>query len=161
MTTWALRLYTLVVAIVCTAALAFAIHSQNASTAWKKELHGWKDVADRAAERDQEAARNMRQLANRYNDLVGDTKRSQAKLLKALRQSHKRELDAIRAQQQLQQALAARAVSGTTSYSGVSTVVVPTVSSAGVPAVAAVPPPVAVPTPTPSSSPPPPATQPS
>lgn len=158
MTSWGLRLYTLVVAVVCTAALAFAIHSQNVTAAWKKEVRGWKDVAESATEHDRQSVRQLHNLARRYNRLISDTRRSEAGLLRTIRDSYRREHAAIRAQQALRQALAAGVFSAAGS-TGAGTVSAPSAVVGVQPPSASQP--VAVPAPTPSAPPPPPTSQPS
>jgi hypothetical protein len=85
MTTTAIRIYTGVIALICTAAITFALSAHDRSGRWRDQVAYWEDVASRSAHHDRATSRRMRRLARRYNQLVTRTHRSDVRLLRALR----------------------------------------------------------------------------
>ena len=84
MTTAAIRIYTAVVAVICTAAITFALSAHDRSGRWREQVAYWEDMASRSAHHDRATSRHMRRLAVRYNRLVALTHRSDVRLLRAL-----------------------------------------------------------------------------
>ncbi|MDX6545822.1 MAG: hypothetical protein QOG02_1596 [Gaiellales bacterium] len=85
MTTVAIRIYTAIVALVCTAALAFALSARDTSGRWREQVAYWERTASRSQRHDRATARRIHDLSIRYNHLVAETRRSQAAILRALR----------------------------------------------------------------------------
>jgi hypothetical protein len=81
----ALRIYTGVVAIVCAAAIAIALHAQSSATAWQSDSRSWQALVQQTVARDKALAVASRKMAKRYNQLVVSTSRSQRKLMAALK----------------------------------------------------------------------------
>jgi hypothetical protein len=84
MTTTALRIYTAVIALICTAAITFALSAHDRSGRWREQVAYWEEVASRSAHHDRLTSRRMRRLARQYNQLVARTHRSDVRLLRAL-----------------------------------------------------------------------------
>jgi uncharacterized membrane protein YgcG len=84
-TTVAIRIYTGIIALICTVAVTYALHSQNASARWQKEVGHWQQLSDKALRHDRKMVRTVRRLTNRYNTLVARTRKSERALLEALR----------------------------------------------------------------------------
>jgi uncharacterized membrane protein YgcG len=84
-TTVAIRIYTGIIALICTVAVTYALHSQNASAKWQKEVGHWQQLSDKALRHDRKMVRTVRKLTNRYNTLVARTRKSERALLEALR----------------------------------------------------------------------------
>lgn len=87
MTTVAIRIYTAIVALVCTAALAFALSARDTSGRWREQVAYWERMAGRSQQHDRTTARRIHRLSVRYNRLVAQTRRSQAAMLRALQQA--------------------------------------------------------------------------
>jgi hypothetical protein len=85
MTTASIRVYTAIVALICTAAITFALAAHDRADRWRSQVAYWEDAAGRSAHHDRTTAKKMRKLAARYNRLVTGTRRSQARLLRALK----------------------------------------------------------------------------
>ena len=84
MTTVAIRIYTSIIAVVCTAAIAFALHAQNASAKWRQQVAYWQQSSADTLQHDWRTTTQMRRLMHRYNKLVVQTRRSERRLLAAL-----------------------------------------------------------------------------
>lgn len=85
MASTALRAYTAGTALLCTGAIAFSLHQQQAAAQWQKEAGAWQTVSSQSLARGRAALRSEHRLAIRYNALVRHTNRSQQVLLKRLR----------------------------------------------------------------------------
>lgn len=81
MTNTALKIYTAVIALVCALAIAWSINQSSAAAAWHVEAGSWQAVAQRSVAHDRLTSRRYRTLAQRYNQLVVGTQRSQRRLL--------------------------------------------------------------------------------
>jgi hypothetical protein len=84
MTTKAIRIYTAVIALICTAAITFALSARDSSGRWREQVAYWEEVASRSAHHDRATSRRMHRLALQYNRLVSRTHRSDVRLLRAL-----------------------------------------------------------------------------
>lgn len=72
--------------------LAFGFHAQNGATAaekdaaaWRAEAEGWQTTAEQAVANERRVRKERRKLVSAYNELVRDTRRSNARLLAAVR----------------------------------------------------------------------------
>ena len=92
MTSAAIRVYTAIVALVCTAAITFALSAHDRSQRWSEQAAYWESMAARTAHHDRLTDRSMRRLAVRYHRLVAGTRRSQARLLHALKAAERQQL---------------------------------------------------------------------
>jgi hypothetical protein len=81
MTNTALKIYTAVIALVCTVAIAWSINQSRAAAAWHVEAGSWQAVARRSVAHERLTNRRYRTLAHRYNQLVVGTQRTQRQLL--------------------------------------------------------------------------------
>lgn len=126
MTSTALRIYTVAIALVCAAAVVFSLRAQNMASGWQSDSRAWQTLVRTTVAHDHAATVSEHQLIVRYNKLVRRTKRSEARLIAALKQA---------------QSSAGSAQQAT---------VYQTVPSAGAPAPAAAPAPVAVAAPAPA-----------
>jgi hypothetical protein len=87
MNSLALRLYTVVVALVCGGAIAYTIDQQHQAATWQTELAGWQQLAARTVKQNRLANHRVRILVHRYNKLVVATNASQRRLLSAAKKS--------------------------------------------------------------------------
>jgi hypothetical protein len=85
MTSTAIRIYTVIIAIVCGAALAWSIHQSSVAAAWRADSRSWQVLAQRSVAHDRMTTHGMRQLVGRYNRLVARTRRSERLLLTQVR----------------------------------------------------------------------------
>lgn len=85
MASTALRAYTAGTALLCTGAIAFSLHQQQAAAQWQKEAGAWQAVSRQSVAKGRAALHSEKRLAIRYNALVRHTNRSQKVLLKQLR----------------------------------------------------------------------------
>ena len=137
MTSLALKVYTVVVALICGAALAWSIDQQHAAQAAATNARDWHRLAAATLAHDKATTKANHLLVVRYNHLAHRTTASQAKLLRALKQAR---TASVAAQPQ------------STVYNTVpgGTVYAPSATSTATPPVASAP----APTPAPVSSPP-------
>ena len=89
MTSTAIRVYTVLIAIVCGAALAWSIHQSSVAAAWQADSRSWQVVAQRSVVHDRVTTQGMRQLVARYNRLVARTRRSERLLLTEVRNARR------------------------------------------------------------------------
>ena len=85
MTSTGLRLYTTVIALICGAAVAWSIHQSSLASSWAADSRSWHAVAQRTVLHDRATGAHMRRLVRRYNRLVIQTRRSERRLLAAVR----------------------------------------------------------------------------
>lgn len=89
MTSTAIRVYTVLIAIVCGAALAWSIHQSSVAAAWQADSRSWQVVAQRSVVHDRMTTQGMRRLVGRYNRLVVRTRRSERLLLAEVRKARR------------------------------------------------------------------------
>ena len=87
MTSTALKLYTLVVAVACAGAIAWSISQSTAASAWRAEAASWQATAKQTVVQNRLTVRRYRNLAHRYDQLVIATRRSQRKLIAQMRKA--------------------------------------------------------------------------
>ena len=87
MTRVALRVYTIVVGLVCAIAVAYSLHQERLSEAMQQKLSAWQSLAQQTVVHDHAATHEAALVAARYNRLVRRTAKSEAKLLHALKQA--------------------------------------------------------------------------
>jgi hypothetical protein len=87
MTSAGLRIYTTVIALICGGAVAWSIHQASLASSWQADARSWHSVAQRTVAHDHMTAAHMRRLVGRYNELVIRTRRSERRLLSAMRRS--------------------------------------------------------------------------
>jgi hypothetical protein len=87
MTNTVLKLYTAVIALLCAGAIAWSIDQSAAAGTWQHEVASWRAVAARSLANERAVAHRYRHLAQRYNRLVRDTRRSQRRLLASVNQT--------------------------------------------------------------------------
>ncbi|HUZ84492.1 MAG TPA: hypothetical protein VMU66_07350 [Gaiellales bacterium] len=87
MTKTALRVYTVVAALVCALAVAYALQQERLTAASRSQMVAWQTLAKQMVAHDKAVTREAKLLTVRYNALVRDTGRSQRKLIAALRQA--------------------------------------------------------------------------
>jgi hypothetical protein len=95
-----IRIYTVVIAIVCGAALAWSIHQSSIASAWQADSLSWHAIAQRIVLHDRVTTRRMRRLVVQYDHLVVRTRRSQAHLLADIRKAERARAAAISVPQQ-------------------------------------------------------------
>ncbi|HET6848970.1 MAG TPA: hypothetical protein VFH74_08935 [Gaiellales bacterium] len=81
MTSAAVKLYTVVVAVLCAAAVAWTINQSSAASAWRTEAQSWQTAARRTVAQERAITQRYRHLARQYNQLVVRTRRSQRTLI--------------------------------------------------------------------------------
>lgn len=89
MTSTAIRVYTVLIAIVCGAALAWSIHQSSVAAAWQADSRSWQVVAQRSVVHDRMTTQGMRRLVGRYNRLIVRTRRSERLLLAEARKARR------------------------------------------------------------------------
>ncbi len=77
----AIRIYTVGVAVLCGASLAYGLDGQNAAGVWQTQAAHWQASAKRTIVADRATRRRMNRLVHRYNSLVRSTNASQKALL--------------------------------------------------------------------------------
>jgi hypothetical protein len=87
MTSTALRIYTVGIALVCAAAVVFSLRAQNMASGWQSDSRAWQTLVHTTVVHDRAATRAEHRLAMRYNVLVRHTRRSQAQLIAALKRA--------------------------------------------------------------------------
>ena len=85
MTSTGLRIYTTIIALICGGAVAWSIHQASLASSWQADARSWHTVAQRTVAHDRMTAAHMRHLVGRYNQLVVRTRRSERRLLSAMR----------------------------------------------------------------------------
>ena len=85
MTSTGLRIYTTIIALICGGAVAWSIHQSSLASSWAADSRSWHAVAQRTVQHDQATSAHMRRLVHRYNRLIIKTRRSERKLLAAVR----------------------------------------------------------------------------
>ena len=81
MTSVAVKLYTVVIGVLCAAALAWTINQSSAASAWRAEAQAWQTAARRTVVHERAITHRYRHLAQQYNRLVVHTRRSQRALV--------------------------------------------------------------------------------
>jgi hypothetical protein len=81
MNSFAVKLYTVVVAVLCAAAVAWTINQSSAASAWRTEAQAWQSAARRTVVQERAVSQRYRHLARQYNQLVVRTRRSQHTLI--------------------------------------------------------------------------------
>jgi hypothetical protein len=84
MTSVALRIYTVVIGVVCAVAIVFSLRAQSMAAGWQTDSRAWQSLVRTTALRDRAVTRAEHRLAVQYNRLVRRTTRSQRKLIVAL-----------------------------------------------------------------------------
>lgn len=77
----AIRIYTVGVAVLCGASLAYGLEGQNAAEVWQTQAARWQASAKHTIVADRATRRRMNRLVHRYNNLVRSTNASQKALL--------------------------------------------------------------------------------
>jgi hypothetical protein len=85
MTSTGLRIYTTIIALICGGAVAWSIHQASLASSWQADARSWHAVAQRTVAHDRMTAAHMRHLVGRYNQLVVRTRRSERRLLSAMK----------------------------------------------------------------------------
>jgi len=83
----ALRVYTVVVGLVCAIAVTYSLHQQRLTAAMQVKLAAWQTLAQQTVAHDHAATHEAALVAARYNRLVRQTSKSEKKLLHALKQA--------------------------------------------------------------------------
>jgi hypothetical protein len=81
MTSMAVKLYTILVAVLCAAAVAWTINQSAAASAWRTEARAWQTAAKRTVAQERAITHRYRRLALQYNHLIVKTRRSQHALV--------------------------------------------------------------------------------
>lgn len=85
MTSFAVKVYTVVIALVCGAALAWSIDQQHAAVTAQADARAWQRLAAATVAHDQAITHTNRRLVFRYNRLVHRTTASQRRLIHAIK----------------------------------------------------------------------------
>ena len=81
MTSAAVKIYTIVVAVLCAAAIAWTINQSAAASAWRTEALAWQTTARHTVAQQRALTQRYHRLALHYNRLVITTRRAQRKLI--------------------------------------------------------------------------------
>lgn len=85
MTSLAIKVYTVVIALVCGAALAWSIDQQHAAVTAQADARAWQRLAAATVAHDKAITHTNRRLVFRYNRLVHRTTVSQRRLIHAVK----------------------------------------------------------------------------
>lgn len=81
MTSAAVKIYTVVVAVLCVAAIAWTINQSAAASAWRNEALAWQTASRQTVVKQRALTERYHRLAIRYNRLIVTTRRSQRRLV--------------------------------------------------------------------------------
>jgi hypothetical protein len=105
----AIRIYTLLIGLICGLAVAWTLDQQHAAASAQADARRWQQLAVATVAHDRATTRKNHKLVRQYNTLVSRTTRSQHRLLQAMQEAQAQSTAA-------QQATVYRTVSGGTVY---------------------------------------------
>ncbi len=87
MTSTAIRVYTVVIALVCAVAVVMAMRAQSMAAGWQSDSRAWQTLVSSTVAHDRAASLAAHRMAVRYDRLVRLTTRSEHRMLVALKQA--------------------------------------------------------------------------